>query len=192
MGTFFTRLRLVFHKVFFIINALFPPLREALFAGRSKLCRSVETHQWRCVSARCRPQKKGILGVHPSGGPKNGSRRVLNRDCRENEGEQSTPCCSCLPCAVWRCLAGVGLDSSPSLAEFVVLTYLLSAHIALNWLWLLSPRLALTTEVAAVAGRSLLGLSPMSLSPFLKRRTQHLTELMSMTSHHTRSSDGRL
>jgi hypothetical protein len=37
MGTFFTKLKLFFHKVSFIINALFPPLHEMLYAGRLKL-----------------------------------------------------------------------------------------------------------------------------------------------------------
>jgi hypothetical protein len=37
MGTSFTKLRLFFHKVSFIINILPPPLREMLNAGRVKL-----------------------------------------------------------------------------------------------------------------------------------------------------------
>ena len=58
----------------------------------------------RPVLARRRPE---VLGVHPSRGPKNGSRRVLNRDRREDEGEQSTPLIQLPPlcadrCAVWR------------------------------------------------------------------------------------------
>ena len=32
--------------------------------------------------------KNGVFGVHTSGVQKDGSRRVLNRDCREDEGEQ--------------------------------------------------------------------------------------------------------
>ena len=37
MCSSFTKLRLFFHKVFSIINTLFPPLRETLYAGRAKL-----------------------------------------------------------------------------------------------------------------------------------------------------------
>jgi hypothetical protein len=37
MGTSFTNLRLFFHKVSFIINALLPPLHEMLYTGRVKL-----------------------------------------------------------------------------------------------------------------------------------------------------------
>jgi len=60
---------------------------------------------------------------------KDGSRMVLIRDCRDDEGEQSTPLLQ-LPflctdrCAAWRCHAG-RLDLSSFLAEpfeFVVLT----------------------------------------------------------------------
>jgi hypothetical protein len=36
MGTSFTKLRLFFHKVSFIINTIFPPLLEMLCAGRLK------------------------------------------------------------------------------------------------------------------------------------------------------------
>jgi hypothetical protein len=36
VGTFFTKLRLFFHKVS-ITNTLFPPLRQTLYAGRVKL-----------------------------------------------------------------------------------------------------------------------------------------------------------
>jgi hypothetical protein len=72
----------------------------------------------------------GVLGAHPSGGRKDGSRMVLNRGCREDEGEHSTPLSQLPPlctdlCAVWSCDAGGALDSSSCLAEhseFVVLT----------------------------------------------------------------------
>jgi hypothetical protein len=60
-------------------------------------------------SAKRRPR------MHPSGGQKDESRRVLSRDCREDEGEQSTPLLQLPPlcagwCAVWRCHAGGGLN----------------------------------------------------------------------------------
>jgi hypothetical protein len=37
MGTSFTKLRLFSHKISFIINTLFPPLCEMLYASRVKL-----------------------------------------------------------------------------------------------------------------------------------------------------------
>jgi hypothetical protein len=37
MGTYFTKLRLFFYKVSFIINTHFPPLREMLCGGRVTL-----------------------------------------------------------------------------------------------------------------------------------------------------------
>jgi hypothetical protein len=77
---------------------------------------------------------------------------LLIRDCREHEGERSTPSLQLPPlcadwCAVWRCHAAGGLDSSSCLVEpfeSVVLTSLMSAHNALNWLWHLSPIIPLT------------------------------------------------
>jgi hypothetical protein len=37
MGTFFTKFRLFFHKVSFIISTLFPSLPKTLYAGRVKV-----------------------------------------------------------------------------------------------------------------------------------------------------------
>ena len=37
MGTFFTKFKLFFHQVSFIINTLFPPLHPILYAGHIKL-----------------------------------------------------------------------------------------------------------------------------------------------------------
>jgi hypothetical protein len=78
--------------------------------------------------------------MHPSDSQKYGSRKVLNQDCRNYEGEQSTPLLQLPPlcgewCAVWHCHAGGVLDSSSCLAEtfeFIALTSLMSAHIAMN------------------------------------------------------------
>ena len=47
---------------------------------------------------------------------------MLNRDCREDEGQQSTPLLQFRPlcadrCAVWRFHAEGGLDSSSCLSE---------------------------------------------------------------------------
>ena len=73
---------------------------------------------------------------------------MLYRDCTEDEGEKLTqflhfPSLCADWCAVWCFHAGVG-DSSSCLAEpfeFVVLTSLMCAHIALKWLWQLCPRI---------------------------------------------------
>jgi hypothetical protein len=80
-----------------------------------------------------------------------GSWRVLNRDCREDEAEQATPLVQ-LPTlctdwfSFWGCPERRGLDSSPCLAEVIVLTALMSAHTALNCLWHFS-RLPLTRSL---------------------------------------------
>jgi hypothetical protein len=72
---------------------------------------------------------------------KSGSRWVLNRDCREDEREQSSPFLPLPPlCANWRAafgvvITGTGLHLSSCLAEIlelIVLTSLVTVHIALN------------------------------------------------------------
>jgi hypothetical protein len=63
MGTTFTNLRLFLHKVSFIINTLFPTLRDAPNACHIKLL--VEASKL-LIYAVFRPQN-GVLGVHPSG-----------------------------------------------------------------------------------------------------------------------------
>ena len=60
--------------------------------------------------------------VHPAAGQKDGSPRVLNRDCRKDDGEQPTPLLQLPPlyadwCAVWRSHAAE-LHSSTYLADF--------------------------------------------------------------------------
>ena len=130
-----------FHKVCLIINA-FPPLCETLFAGCVKMFAETLELFMHAVSAHHR--QNGDLGVYPSGGQKAGSRRVLNRDCREDEGEQSS---LLLPFprlyADWCVVVGVVIvgtreySSSSYLAEpleFVVLTSLVTVHIALHYL----------------------------------------------------------
>jgi hypothetical protein len=79
-------------------------------------------------------RKNGVRGVQFSGGQKDGSRRVINRDCREMREKSPLHCYKSLPCA-WHCYAGRGLDLAFCLAqpsEFVVLTSVISAYIALN------------------------------------------------------------
>ena len=69
MGTNFTKLRLFLHKVFFIINTLFPTLHVTFYARHTKLL--VDASEL-LMHAVFRPQN-GVLGVHPSGDQKDGS-----------------------------------------------------------------------------------------------------------------------
>jgi len=79
----------------------------------------------------------------------------LNQYCREDEGKPSAvllqlPALCTVWCAVWHCPAGTVLDSYyclPRPFEFIVLTSLISAHFALNWLWHLSPRTILNQHI---------------------------------------------
>jgi hypothetical protein len=57
MGTSFTQLRFFFHKVSFLINAVFPPLRETLHAGRvERFAESSEFFTRAVFTARRLPQ----------------------------------------------------------------------------------------------------------------------------------------
>jgi len=128
MGTSVTKLRLFFHKVVFIINTIVSSLHVVLYAGGSKLFTGaselfvLQLVVFRKTSSEC------VL----SGGQKHGSLLVLNQDCREDEGEQSTPLLQVPPlctgwCVAWRFHAGVGLGSLYSWAkafEFVIVTSL--------------------------------------------------------------------
>ena len=75
----------------------------------ASICAQASALHLRLVST-C--QQNGVLGVHPSGAQKSGSRMVLNPYCGENEGEQSTSLLQLLFlcadwCAVWHCHEGV-------------------------------------------------------------------------------------
>jgi hypothetical protein len=130
---------------------LFKSVSEYVCRSRKTLCWSVGTLHARCVSASRRPQN-GVPRIHPLGGQKDGSLRVLNRDGREGEWDQSTPLLQLPPlradrCAFWPCHFRGGTDSACCLAEpaeFVDFTCLMSAPIALNWLCHLSPKIPLT------------------------------------------------
>ena len=69
MGASFTKLHLFLHKTSFIINTLFPTLRDTLYACHIKLLAEVLEL---LMQAPIRPQN-GSLGVHPSGDQKDGS-----------------------------------------------------------------------------------------------------------------------
>jgi hypothetical protein len=75
MGKSFTNLMLFSHKIP-IINTLFPPLCEMLYAIYIKIFAEALELFTHCFSAS-RPQN-GVLGMHPSGGQKDGSWIVLN------------------------------------------------------------------------------------------------------------------
>jgi hypothetical protein len=121
---------------------------DAVCRSRITLCWGVGALHARCVSVRHRPQN-GVLGVHPSGGRKDGSRRVLSRDCREDEGEQSTPLLQLPPlyagwCAVWRCHAGN--------QEIAFITKLNHYKVNVNdtvppWVTLCSPFISLSSSI---------------------------------------------
>jgi hypothetical protein len=83
-GLSFRKLRLFFHKLSFIFNKLFPHLHETLYASHIKLFAEVLCFSL-LVYAKQQPQ------TAPFWGPKSGIWRMLNRDCREDEGEHSTP-----------------------------------------------------------------------------------------------------
>jgi hypothetical protein len=125
VGTFFTKFRLFFHSLLHYRHT-FSPMHEALYAGRVKFFAAAsERFTWaRCISGRRRSQY-GVLGMHPSGSSK----------WRKSEGAKLELQ------VVW------GLDSSSRLAElfaFIVLTTLMSAHIAVKWLCHLCSRIPLT------------------------------------------------
>jgi hypothetical protein len=140
VDTSFTMSILFLHKVSFSINTLISSLREKLYGCRLKFFAEASELFMYSVSTSRRPQNS-VLGVHLLGGQKHGSRRVLNRECSEDNRKHSTPMLN-MPflcgdsCAVWRCHAEGGLASSSCLAEpfeFRVLTSLMSAHIAVKW-----------------------------------------------------------
>jgi hypothetical protein len=86
LATSFTKLTLFSHKVSISINTLFPPLRETLYAFRVKLFAEASeffTHAvfQVVVVVRKTASSECIL----QGAKKGGSRRVLNRDCWEDE-----------------------------------------------------------------------------------------------------------
>jgi hypothetical protein len=96
-------------KIIFPQNRLHYPRGFSTFTWVA-LCQSVRIICWgvevlhtSCVSVR-RLSHNGVIGVHPSGGQKDGSRRGLNRYCSEGSGEQSisllqmSECGLALPC----------------------------------------------------------------------------------------------
>jgi hypothetical protein len=86
MGTSFTKLRLFFHNVSFIIDTLFPPLHEMLYGGHvNPLAKASElfTHAVFQLVVCKMASLESIL----QWAKKDGSQRVLNWDCREDMGE---------------------------------------------------------------------------------------------------------
>jgi hypothetical protein len=89
MGTSFTKLRTFFpQSLLHYQHIFFTFARDALCPSHNILRRSNGAPHAHCVSAYCHSQNS-IFGVLTSGGQIYGSSRVLNWDCRENEGEQN-------------------------------------------------------------------------------------------------------
>jgi len=97
MGTSFTELRLFLHKVSFIINTLLLTfVWDTVCWLLNTLCCSIRALHTCCVSTRSAFFR----------GQKDGSWKMLNWYCREDEGEQSTPLLQLPPlcngwCGVW-------------------------------------------------------------------------------------------
>ena len=155
MGTSFTKLRLFFHKDFFIISTLFPLFRQRPYFGRVKLLAETSELFTHAVSARHRPQN-GVLWVHPSGDQKDG-----------RGGEwQTGPLVRIRTWIIFlfgrtlltRCFNFLVYYSNNCYYYYYYyyLISLMSAHMALNWLWHLPPRIPLTKSL-----------------PFPKRRYSH-------------------
>jgi hypothetical protein len=82
MGTFFTKFKLLFHQVSFIINTLFPPLHQMLYASHIKIFADTSELFIHTVFQLIRCVQNSILGMNLLEGQKDGSYRVLNWDCR--------------------------------------------------------------------------------------------------------------
>ena len=107
-STSFTKLRSFFHKASFLINKLFPPLSEV----RKTLLWNVGTLHSRRVSAL---SQNGILGVLLPGGQKDGSRRVLYREWRDYEAEETTSLFQFPPlCTDWCAVCDLALSWTSS------------------------------------------------------------------------------
>jgi hypothetical protein len=88
MGTSFANLNFFFFTKFCsIVNSLLPLLHETLNAERIKLFAVGSGFVTHAVSASRRPQN-GVFDVRPSASQKGGKGRVLNRECRKDEGGQ--------------------------------------------------------------------------------------------------------
>jgi hypothetical protein len=132
MCTFFTKLILFLLRVS-SINTLFPSFHEMLYATHVKFLAKVSELLMNTVVQLiiiiCKVASSECILL----GPKVGSWRALNWDCREDDREQSTQLLQLFSlsahwCAVWCCREGGGLDSSSSFdepSEFIVLTSLL-------------------------------------------------------------------
>jgi hypothetical protein len=89
MGTSLTKLRLFFPKSLLHYQHTFSTFTwDSVCRSRKTFCWSIRAPHARYFSSSS--SEKGVLGVHPSRGQKYGSQKVLNRDCWEDEWEQST------------------------------------------------------------------------------------------------------
>jgi hypothetical protein len=90
LGYAFTKFRLFFHKVSFIINTPFPPLQEMLYASCIKLLAETPEFFTHAVFQLVIVHKTASLECLLQRAKKMEVRGGLNWDCREDEGEQST------------------------------------------------------------------------------------------------------
>ena len=81
----FKKLQLLFHTVS-IINIVFSKFAwDAVCRSHKTLCWSIGALHTHCVSTRRHPQNS-VFRLHPLGSQKGGSWRVLNQECRKDEG----------------------------------------------------------------------------------------------------------
>jgi hypothetical protein len=168
--------RLFFHKVSFIINTSFLPLLKKMCVRRLNLSSETSELFTHAVFHLVVFSKMASSGCKLLGTKKMGRQRVLNLDCREDEEESFTArplqlCPLCTDwCAVW-IFPECGLDSSSCLPEpyiFVVVNVAVVPN----------------QRIKTIFGRfrHCRGWSPISLSPFLQRRTHRPTKPASMAS----------
>jgi hypothetical protein len=77
MGTFFTKFKLLF-----IINTLFPPLHQMLYASHIKVFADMSELFIHTVFQLIHCLQNSVLGLNLLKGQKDGNYRVLSRDCR--------------------------------------------------------------------------------------------------------------
>jgi len=148
-GTAFTKMRLFFHSLFHYEHIFFFQLcvrycRPDAYSSSLKHLSSSGILNFSSSSSSSAKQ-------HPQGasfsGPKRWKMETTNSDCREDKVEQSTPPLQLPP------LCGLPLSCSRETwfifclaapCKFVVLTCLMPAHITLNLLQHLSPRIPVT------------------------------------------------
>jgi hypothetical protein len=88
MDKSFTNFRLFFHKASCTINIHFPPLRETMYAGRVKRFPEASELFMHAVFRSSSFAKRRPPSASFRGPKRDGGRRVLNRNCMEDVGEE--------------------------------------------------------------------------------------------------------